>query len=100
MLRFAPSPTGDMHIDDLRVAIFNYIVSRQKNEDFIVRVEDIDKEKNIEGKDKEILDILGLFGIEYTQVIYQSENVRFHTAMALQLMHEKKLFHVFVQITG
>jgi len=95
MLRFAPSPTGDMHIDDLRVAIFNYIVSRQKNEDFIVRVEDIDKEKNIEGKDKEILDILGLFGIEYTQVIYQSENVRFHTAMALQLMHEKKAFSCF-----
>ncbi|MCD4667786.1 MAG: glutamate--tRNA ligase, partial [Sulfurimonas sp.] len=95
MLRFAPSPTGDMHIGNLRVALFNYIVSKQKNEDLIIRIEDADKEKNIEGKDKEILDILGLFGIEYSQVIYQSENVRFHTAMALQLMHEKKAFSCF-----
>ena len=95
MLRFAPSPTGDMHIGDLRVALFNYIVSKQKNEDFIVRIEDTDKERNIEGKDKEILDLLALFSIDYSQVIYQSEHIRFHTAMALQLIHEKKAFSCF-----
>ena len=92
MLRFAPSPTGDMHIGNLRVALFNYIISKQKNEDLIIRIEDTDKERNIEGKDKEILDIMQLFGIEYSQVIYQSENVRFHSAMALQLIHDKKAF--------
>ena len=95
MLRFASSPTGDMHIDDLRVAILNYIVSKQKNEDLIVRIDDMDKEKNREGKDQEILDILGLFGIEHSQVIYQSQNFRFHSAMALQLLHEKKAFACF-----
>ncbi|MCW8895171.1 glutamate--tRNA ligase [Sulfurimonas sp.] len=95
MLRFAASPTGDMHIGSLRVALFNYIVSKQRNEDLIVRIEDLDKEKNIEGKDDEILDILNLFGIEYSQVIHQSQNVRFHTAMALQLLHEKKAFSCF-----
>ncbi len=95
MLRFAPSPTGDMHIGNLRVALFNYIVSKQRNEDLIVRIQDLDKEKNIEDKDKEILDILALFGIEYSQVIYQSENIRFHSAMALQLVHEKKAFSCF-----
>ncbi len=95
MLRFAPSPTGDMHIGDLRVALFNYIVSKQKKEDFVVRIEDIDKEKNIEDKDKEILDILNVFGIEYSQTIYQSEQVRFHSAMALQLIHDKKAFSCF-----
>jgi len=99
MLRFAPSPTGDMHIGDLRVAIFNYIVSKQIEEEFLVRIEDTDKEKNIEGKDQEILDILALFGIEYSQVIYQSENVRFHSAMALQLMHEKQAFSCFCSPT-
>ena len=52
MLRFAPSPTGDMHISDLRVAIFNYITSKQRDEDLIVRIEDTDKEKNIEGRVK------------------------------------------------
>ncbi len=95
MLRFAPSPTSDMHIGDLRVALFNYIVSKQKKEEFIIRIEDIDKEKNIDGKDTEILDLLNLFGIEYSQVIYQSENIRFHSAMALQLIHDKKAFSCF-----
>ena len=95
MLRFALSPTGDMNIGDLRIALFSYIVSRQRGEDFIVRIEDTDKEHNIEGKDKEILEILSLFGIEYSQVIYQSQNVRFHSAMALQLLHEKKAFSCF-----
>ena len=95
MLRFAPSPTGDMYIGDLRIALFNYITAKQRGEDFLVRIEDTDKEKNIEGKDKEILDLLALFSIEYSQVIYQSENIRFHTAMALQLIHEKKAFSCF-----
>jgi glutamyl-tRNA synthetase len=95
MLRFAPSPTGDMHIGNLRVALFNYIVSKQRNEDLIIRIEDTDKERNIEGKDKEILDILDLFGITYSQLIYQSANLRFHSAMALQLLHDKKAFSCF-----
>jgi len=95
MLRFAPSPTADMHIGDLRTALFNYIVSKQRNEDFIVRIEDIDKERNIEGKAEEILALLSLFGIEYSQIIYQSESVRFHAAMALQLIHDKKAFSCF-----
>ncbi|MEA2072484.1 MAG: glutamate--tRNA ligase [Campylobacterota bacterium] len=95
MLRFATSPTSDMHISDLRVAIINYIISQQRKEDLIVRIEDTDKDRNIEGKDQEILDICSLFGIEYSQIIYQSQNVRFHSAMALQLVHEKKAFSCF-----
>jgi len=95
MLRFAQSPTGDMNISNLRVAIFNYIVSVQRKEDLIIRIEDMDKDSNIDGKDKEILDILNLFGIEYSQIIYQSEQTRFHSAMALQLIHDKKAFSCF-----
>ena len=95
MLRFSSSPTDDMNIGDLRIALFNYIVSKQRNEDLVLRIEDTNKEKNIEGKDKEILDILDLFGVKYSQTLYQSEHVRFHTAMALQLLHEKKAFSCF-----
>ena len=95
MLRFASSPTGDMNIGNLRVAIFNYIVSKQRKEDLLVRIDDTDMEKNIEGKDQETLDLLDLFKIEYSQVIYQSQNVRFHSAMAIQLVHEKKAFSCF-----
>ncbi|OCL82832.1 glutamate--tRNA ligase [Arcobacter porcinus] len=95
MLRFAPSPTGDMHIGNLRVAIFNYIVAKQLNEGLIIRIEDTDKARNIEGKDKEILEILALFSIDYKTVFYQSENIKYHQKMALQLMTQKKAFACF-----
>lgn len=95
MLRFATAPRSDMHISDLRIALFNYHKAQEKGEDFIVRIEDLDTKSVIEGKDQEILDTLALFGVQYTQVIHQSQNVRFHTAMALQLLHEKKAFSCF-----
>jgi len=95
MLRFAPSPTGDMHIGNLRVALFNYIVSVQKNESLIVRIEDTDKERNIDGKDTEILDILGLFGIEFESHMYQSAHLKYHRSMALQMLNDKTAFNCF-----
>ena len=54
MYRFAPSPTGDMHIGNLRAALINYICSKQEKTDFILRIEDTDKARNIAGKEKEI----------------------------------------------
>lgn len=95
MLRFAPSSTRDMNIADLRVAIFNYIVSKQLKEDLIIRIEDIETQKNIEEKDKEILEILNLFSIEYKSLFYQSANLKYHQKMALQLMTQKKAFSCF-----
>lgn len=95
MLRFAPSPTGDMHIGNLRVALFNYILSVQREEPLLVRIEDTDTERNIPGKEKEIFEILALFGIEYQEHQFQSNNLRFHRAMALQLLQDKKAFNCF-----
>ena len=95
MLRFAPSPTGNMNIENLRVAIFNYIVSKQLNEDLLIRIEDTDKEKNIEGKDKEILEILNLFSIEYKGVVHQSDSLKYHQKIALQFLTQKKAFVCF-----
>ncbi len=95
MYRFAPSPTGDMHIGNLRVALFNYICARQAKEPYLVRIEDTDKERNIEGKDQEILDILSSFGIVWDQLAYQSENLKFHRQLATKLLMEKKAFACF-----
>ena len=95
MLRFALSPRGDMHIGNLRVALFNYIFSVQKNEGLIIRIEDTDKASNVEGKDNEIIGLLDLFGIKYQDVVYQSNNLKYHRAMALQLLHEKIAFNCF-----
>jgi len=95
MLRFAPSPTGDMHIGNLRVALFNYILSKQLGVDLIVRIEDTDKERNIEGKDKEILEMLALFSIDYKMAHYQSDNLKYHQQIAMQLLVDKKAFACF-----
>jgi len=95
MLRFAPSPTGDMHVGNLRVAIFNYIVSRQRGEKLLIRIEDTDKERNIEGKDREILEILNLFGIKYDDVVYQSSNFHIHQQLAKQLLDKNEAFVCF-----
>ncbi|EAH6973977.1 glutamate--tRNA ligase [Campylobacter coli] len=95
MYRFAPSPTGDMHIGNLRAALFNYICARQKNMDFILRIEDTDKARNITGKEEEIKEILHLFGISWQHYYVQSENLKFHRQMALKLVSEKKAFACF-----
>ncbi len=95
MLRFAPSPTGDMHIGNLRAAIFNYIMARKLKQKFIIRIEDTDIERNIEGKDKEILALLQTFGLAFDSVIYQSDNFPLHRDLALKLIKEKKAFYCY-----
>lgn len=95
MLRFAVAPTREMHIENLRIALFNHILSKQLNEELLIRIDDNDKEKNIEGKEKDILEILGLFSIDYARVVYQSENIKYHTQMAMKLLLDKKAFNCF-----
>ena len=92
MLRFAPSPTHDMHTGELRVAIFNYMIDKQKDVNFIVRIEDTDKEHFIEGKDTEILQILEKFALPHHSVNHQSENLHIHQTFAIRLLEEQKAF--------
>ncbi|PAF50634.1 glutamate--tRNA ligase [Helicobacter sp. 13S00477-4] len=95
MLRFAPSPTGDMHIGNLRAAIFNYIIAKQKDKKFLIRIEDTDLSRNIEGKDKEILSTLNLFGLLWDELIYQSHNFPKHRNFADYLIKKNKAFYCY-----
>jgi len=81
-----------MHIDDLRVSLFNYIVAKQRDKQFIVRIEDTDKARNIEGKDTEILQILEKFALPHDRVFHQSENLHIHQTLAIRLLEEGKAF--------
>lgn len=92
MLRLSIAPTGEMRMDDMRIALVNYIVSRQRDEQFILRIEDMDKEQNIEGKDQELQDILKKFAIEQDQLFYQSDNLGRHQQFAMSLLEQKKAF--------
>ena len=95
MYRFAPSPTGDMHIGNLRAAIFNYICSIKDKSGFILRIEDTDTARNIEGKEEEIQEILHKFGINWQTLYYQSKNLKFHREFAHKLLMDKKAFCCF-----
>ncbi|RDU65419.1 glutamate--tRNA ligase [Helicobacter sp. MIT 14-3879] len=95
MLRFAPSPTGDMHIGNLRVAILNYIIAKQLKQDFLIRIEDTDKNRNIKGKDKEILSLLNLFGLFWDRLVYQSDNFKQHNIIANELIKNNKAFYCY-----
>ena len=92
MLRFASSPTGDMDIDTLRVAILSYLVSQQHDESFIIRIDDTDKANNIEGKDTEIMQILEKFALKHESVFHQSEHLHMHQTLAIKLLEEGKAF--------
>lgn len=62
--RFAPSPTGYMHIGNLRTAIFEYLIAKKDNGSFILRIEDTDQSRKVEGATKFIYDTLNLCGFD------------------------------------
>ena len=95
MLRFAPSLTGDMHTESLRVALLNFIVAKQRDEKFLVRIEDIDVKVDIEAKVRDTLEIFSLFGIEFDEVVYQSHNQKFHQQLAMKLLMDKNAYNCF-----
>lgn len=51
-VRYAPSPTGHLHIGNARTALFNYLFARHNDGDFIIRIEDTDQKRNIEDGEK------------------------------------------------
>lgn len=63
-VRYAPSPTGHLHIGGARTALFNYLFAKHNNGDFIVRIEDTDVERNIEGGEQSQIENLKWLGIE------------------------------------
>lgn len=62
-VRFAPSPTGGLHLGGVRTALFNYLFARKHSGDFILRIEDTDQSRYVEGAEKYILDCLAWCGL-------------------------------------
>lgn len=76
--RFAPSPTGLLHLGTFRTAIFSYLYAKKNNGKFILRIEDTDKERSKKEFEKNILDSLEWLGLEYDEIYRQSELVKRH----------------------
>ena len=95
MLRFVPNITEDMNINSLRIAILNYMVSIQENENLVIRIEDTNKDKKEELNTKKILEILNLFSINYKHIVTQSDHIKYHSQFAMQLLMDRKAFNCF-----
>ncbi len=65
--RFAPSPTGLLHVGGIRTALFAWLLARQNNGQFILRLEDTDQAREVAGADKHIMDCLHGLGLDYNE---------------------------------
>ena len=103
-VRFAPSPTGPLHIGGVRTALYNYLFAKQNNGDFILRIEDTDQNRYVEGAEKYIIDTLDWCGIPYDEgpgkdlghgPFRQSERKLLYKEYAEQLIKSGKAYYAF-----
>ena len=85
--RFAPSPTGPLHIGGVRTALFNWLYSKNQKGDFYLRVEDTDKERSKDEYKDQIVKSLKWIGINYDGEEYiQSKKIEDHIKVANELL--------------
>src|SRR3954451_7086506 len=95
-VRFAPSPTGYLHVGATRAALFNYLFARQKGGKFLLRIEDTDLARSTDESTRSILEGLAWIGLEPDEeVIFQSNNADKHRAAAHRLLDEGKAYRDF-----
>lgn len=86
-VRFAPSPTGFLHIGGVRTALFNYLFARKEGGSFLLRIEDTDRERSKAEFEQEILDSLRWLGLEWDgTILKQSERLAVYQAMSEDLI--------------
>ncbi len=106
--RFAPSPTGYMHIGNLRTALYSYLAARHAGGKFILRIEDTDRERYVEGAEQVIFNTLRTTGLNYDEgpdiggpsaPYRQSERKDIYLKYAKQLVDEGKAYYCFCSKT-
>lgn len=103
-VRFAPSPTGFLHIGGLRTALFNYLIAKSLQGKLILRVEDTDQKREVEGAVKSLIDILDWSGIKFDEgpniggdygPYIQSERLEIYKKYIKELLEKDKSYHCF-----
>ncbi len=95
-VRFAPSPTGFLHVGGGRTALFNWLFARRHRGTFILRIEDTDLERSTEASVRTILEGLAWLGITWDEgPFFQSRSLEAHRALAVRLLAEGKAYHCF-----
>src|SRR5215213_4272073 len=95
-VRFAPSPTGYLHVGGARTALFNWLYARHAGGTMVLRIEDTDRERSTEAHTRVILDGLGWLGITWDEgPFFQGEYGPRHRADAERLLAEGKAYRCF-----
>jgi glutamyl-tRNA synthetase len=95
-VRFAPSPTGYLHIGSARTALFNWLYARHTGGKFLLRIEDTDLQRSTEESTRSIIEGLEWLGLDYDEeIVFQSDNAPKHRAVALRLVEEGKAYRDF-----
>jgi len=86
-VRFAPSPTGYLHIGGVRTALFNYLYARQQGGKFLLRIEDTDRQRSTPEFEKEILDSMKWLGLDWDEdLVHQSSRLDRYREVAQELV--------------
>lgn len=94
--RFAPSPSGFLHIGGARTALLNWLYAKHYNGEFLLRIEDTDKQRSNPDAINEIIDGLKWLGIHHdSEVIFQSSNVSRHIEIVNKLIGEDKAYYCY-----
>ncbi len=92
-VRFAPSPTGSLHLGSARAALFNFLFAKNKGGKFVLRVEDSDRQRSNKELTAEILEDLCWLGLQWDEGPYfQSERIDLYKKYAENLLNEKKAY--------
>ena len=95
--RFAPSPTGSLHLGGARTAIFNWLFSRHNNGEFVLRIEDTDRARSTEESLNEIYDSLKWLGINWDgEPVKQSDRLDIYREYANKLIRSGKAYKCFL----
>jgi glutamyl-tRNA synthetase len=87
--RFAPSPTGNLHLGSIRTALYSWLWARHNGGEFILRIEDTDRERSTQASTQLILDSMAWLGLDYDQgPYYQSERLEIYQKAAEQLLEK------------
>jgi len=94
--RFAPSPTGPLHIGGVRTALFNWLLAKKNNGKYYLRIEDTDKERSKDKFIHQIIDSLSWLGIEHDDEEYiQSKNIDKHKDIGNELIKKGFAYHCY-----
>src|ERR1700691_6056002 len=94
-VRFAPSPTGFLHVGSARTFIFNWLYARHNGGTMILRLDDTDVERNTDASVQSIFEGLRWLGLDWDEEYKQSERLELHRAAAFQIQEKNLAYRDF-----